>query len=235
MTAMDGEVTVALIGGVGALVGALLGGAATVWTAKEQGRMAVQTALHTARSTYLGPLDTARRSAQREVFAAFLTVSQEWARSAEPAAEAARRWDADVGGLLDECITEGRAYTGLNTELRQHWRRTIDRCGTTQRLTEAVQHVLLEAAGTDVARAAQNVEQHARRLASLLHGAGETQLRDQDGVSTDDPSNHVPPSPERSPNQLGALKEAIEAFTWTAAAHLNTRDANNGPDTSSSA
>ncbi|MFF6827615.1 hypothetical protein [Streptomyces longwoodensis] len=232
---MDGEVTVALIGGVGALVGALLGGAATVWTAKEQGRMAVQTALHTARSTYLGPLDTARRSAQRDVFAAFLTVSQEWARSAEPATEAARRWDADVGRLLDECITEGRAYTGLSAELRQHWSTSIARLGTTQRLTEAVQHVLLEAAATDVARAAQNVEQHAIRLAGLLHGAGETQLLDPDRVSPGDPSNHVPPSPERSPNQLRALKEAIDAFTWTAATHLNMRDADNAPDISHSA
>ncbi|SOE31761.1 hypothetical protein SAMN05442782_8694 [Streptomyces sp. OK228] len=234
MAGMDGEVTAALIGGASGLGGALLGGAAAVWGAKHQGRLAVQAALETARSAYLGPLDTARRSAQRDVFATFLTVSQEWARAAEAATDAARQWDAHVADAIQRCRAEGHDYMGVNAELRQHWDRRIERCGAPQRVTEAAQHVLLEAATTDVARAAQNVEQHAIRLMSLLRDAGATQIA-SDSQSPDDPSNLVPPYPGRSPNQLRALKEAIEAFTWAAAAHLNSRDTDNRPDASNSA
>jgi hypothetical protein len=191
---MDGEVTAALTSGASGLVGALPGGAVAVWTGMHQGELTAQSALETARSTYLGPLDTARRSVQRDVFVAFLTVSREWARSAERAAYAAQQWDARVGDVLEMCITQERLYGGVG-DIALHWQGMIRECRAPHRVTEAAQHVLLEAATTDVARAAQDVEQHAIRLSSLMREAGETELRDIDDVSPQDPSNHVPPSP----------------------------------------
>ncbi|MFG3323766.1 hypothetical protein ACGF3J_37550 [Streptomyces sp. NPDC048171] len=224
---MDGEIAAALVAGASGFAGAVLGAVGVMWAARRQEQAALKTAL----LAYLAPLETARRSAQRDVFVAFLANSQDWARTAEAAVEAARRWDAAVRAEVEECLSEPRAYTGVSAELRQHCRRIIDRCGPTQRLTEAVQHVLLEAATTNVASAAQNVEQHAIRLASLLDDAGNTRL-ESDRHLPADPSNNAPPNPERSPNQLRALQEAIEAFTVAAAAHLNNRRAGNGSDAS---
>ncbi|MGW7513778.1 hypothetical protein ACWGJ0_39475 [Streptomyces massasporeus] len=236
---MDGEVTAALIGGVSGTAGVLLGSTAAMWSARHQGRLAVQGALETARktyqgaletarSTYRGPIDTARRSAQRDVFAAFLTTAQEWTRAAEVGTVAATRWDTTVRLVLAACRDEGRPYRGVDQELEQRFRTAIDSCSTVHRVTEAVQHVLLEAATTDVASAAQNVEHHAIQLVRLLRRAGETRLEDT-SVSRDDPTNHVPPNPARSQRQLDALREAIQAFTLAAAAHLNSHDISNAP------
>ncbi|MGW6523234.1 MULTISPECIES: hypothetical protein [unclassified Streptomyces] len=231
---MDAEVTAALIGGTSGLGGALLGGIAVVWTAKHQGRLALQAALETARATYLGPIDTARRSAQRDVFAGFLTAAQEWTRTAADAADAARRWDETVCRIIEECCNEGFAFREVSVQLQQHLQPRIDRCSAPHPITDAAQHVLLEAATTDVARAAQRVEQHAIRLMRLVHSAGETQL-EKDSVSPSDPSNHVPPDPQRSPNQLTALRVSIDAFASAAAAQLNRRDTGDDSEASSSA
>ncbi|MFF1278632.1 hypothetical protein ACFVZC_35505 [Streptomyces marokkonensis] len=221
---MDGEVMAALIGGASGLVGALVGGAAAVWAAKHQGRVAVQGALETARSTYLGPLDTARRSAQREVFAKFLTVSQEWVRAAGPATDAAHQWDRLIGDHLERLCVEGQAYRDLNEATTRWYRQQVARLGELHEITEASQHVLLEAAMTEVSAAAEAVEQHAIRLQEHLNDAGQTRLRDPDGTSSNDPSNHMPPNPSRSPDEYSAVKRAIETFARRAAAHLNRRD-----------
>ncbi|QIY59432.1 hypothetical protein HEP86_39560 [Streptomyces sp. RPA4-5] len=230
MARMDGEVMAALIGGASGLVGALVGGSAAVWAARHQGRLSVRGALETARSTYLGPLDTARRTAQREVFARFLTVSQEWARQAGPAAAAAEHWDRSVCDHIERLRDDSRAYVDLHDEVTHRYQRQVSAAGEPHGITEAAQHVLLEAAGTDVVRAAQDVEQHAVRLRGLLNDAGKTHLIDPDGTLPDDPTNHRPPTPSRAPAEHTALKGAIEAFARIAAAHLNKRDPGNVRD-----
>ncbi|MFF4694862.1 hypothetical protein [Streptomyces chattanoogensis] len=195
---MDGEVMAALIGGASGLVGALVGGSGAVWAARHQGQLSVVAAVETARSTYLGPLDTARRTAQREVFAQFLIASQDWARQAGPAAEAAQHWDSSLYDHLERLADEGRAYVDLPDEVARRYQRQVSVAGRPHSITEAVQHVLLEAAGTDVVRAAQNVEQHAVRLHGFLNDAGGTHLINPDEVSPSDPTNYRRPNPSRS-------------------------------------
>jgi hypothetical protein len=230
---MDGEVMAALIGGASGLVGALVGGSAAVLTARYQGRLAVTAAVETARSTYLGPLDTARRTAQREVFAQFLTVSQEWTRQAGPAVEAAQHWDRAVRDHIERLRGEGRAYVDLHDEVARRYRRQVSAAGEPHSITEAAQHVLLEAAGSDVVRAAQKVEQHAVMLRDFLNDAGRTHLIAPDERSPGDPTNHRLPNPSRSPNEHAALKAAIEGFAQTAAEYLNKRDLGSVPNGSS--
>ncbi|MGW6145300.1 hypothetical protein [Streptomyces sp. NPDC055140] len=220
---MDGEETAAVIGGASGLIGALIGGSAAVWAARHQGRLAVKSALDTARSTYLGPLDTARRTAQRDVFARFLTVSQEWARPAGRAAAAAEHWDQSVAAHVDRLRDENLMYVDQADAVANRYRRQVSIAGEPLGITEAAQHVLLEAAGTDVVEAAQTVERHAVRLQGFLNDAGTTELMSDD-YSRADPSNHRTPYPGRSPAEHRALEDAIEAFARKAAAHLNQRD-----------
>ncbi|MFI6494564.1 hypothetical protein [Streptomyces sp. NPDC050564] len=220
---MDGEMTAALIGGASGLAGALVGGVAALSAA----RMAMKAASETALTAYLGPLDTARRTAQREVFAQFLTVSQEWTRQADPAAKAAERWDRAVQEHVDRLKDEECAYVDLPDATTRWLQQQVSALGQPHRIAEAAQHVLLEAAGvagTDVVRAAQKVQQHAVRLKDFLNDAGRTHLIDPDETSPDDPSNHRPPNPSRSPNEHVALKNAIDAFAQRAAEYLNRRD-----------
>ncbi|MFF8683093.1 hypothetical protein ACF07F_34775 [Streptomyces sp. NPDC015237] len=220
---MDGQVVVALIGGVSLLIGALVGSAASLGAAKYTGSQAGKAAVRAARSTYLGALDTARRSAQRDVFARFLTASQEWARQAAPAAEAALHWDQAVSEHLAH-LNFAHGYVALNESVADRYRRRVSAVGSPRSITEAAQHVLLEAAGSDVVRAAHSVELHAVKLHDLLRDAGTAHFIAPDEVSRDDPTAYSANDPSRSPNQYAVFMAAINDFAEVAAEHLNHRE-----------
>ncbi|MFF8505870.1 hypothetical protein ACF07L_35245 [Streptomyces anulatus] len=80
------ELTIALVGAGGALLGAAVGGAAAVVAAKMQATHAERS----AQLAYLGPIDAARRSAQREAYARLLTAAHAFSGAATPALEAAQ-------------------------------------------------------------------------------------------------------------------------------------------------
>lgn len=225
---MDAEVTAALVGGVSGLTGALLGGAAAVWAARYGSRAAVASALEAARSAYLGPLDTARRSAQRDVFVQLLTATQAWTGGVQVAAAAAQRWDERVSDHVELLRSEGHAYAELGEAMVASYRQQVATAPEPRAITDAVQLVMLEAAGTDVARAAVQVGLRAQSLMNCLDRAGETELRDPDGSLWGDPSQHVVNS-GRSPHALAMLDVAADTFAKEAAAHLNKRDFGNVP------
>jgi hypothetical protein len=227
---MDGEVMAALIGGASGLAGALVGGTAALAAAK----MAMKATSQTALTAYLGPLDTARRTAQREVFARFLTVSQEWTRRAEPAARAAEGWDRAVREHLERLLDEDvGSYVDLPDETVRRFLRSVSAIDEPHRIAEAAQHVLLEAAGVagiEVVRAAAKVHQHAVRLKEFLDDAGKTHLDAPDRAGPGDPSNHLLPNPRRSPDEHAVLDGAIDAFARIAANFLNQRNPDIAPD-----
>ncbi|MEU6230730.1 hypothetical protein [Streptomyces sp. NPDC047042] len=225
---MNTEVTAALVGGASGMAGALLGGAAAVWAARYASRAAVASALEAARSAYLGPLDTARRSAQREVFAGLLAATQDWRGTVEAAVVAAERWDQRAADHAERLADEGHAYAELDEAIVASYRQQVATATDPRAITNAVQRVMLEAAKTDVARAAIKVGDSAQTLMNYLDQAGQTKLRDPDRSLWTDPSQHHV-NPGRSPAALSSLDSAIDTFAKEAAAHLNKRDFGNGP------
>ncbi|MFC9816496.1 hypothetical protein ACFVJM_31050 [Streptomyces virginiae] len=215
IAAMDNEMTVAGIAAVASLVGAGIGGAFAARGAGKQAAGAVEAGLAQAASAYLGPLDTARRTAQREAYVRLLTAAQEYAEAVRPVLRAAR--------LLDRA--EERAVGGGNPMPDEAWealRERIDAVSDAHPVRAAAQHVALEGPG-DVAEAAEQVRLVATLLEVALDNAGQSAHTDGGGV--------IPPHAHRFQPLIDALHHQITLFTEAAQEYLNKRDQNLGQQT----
>ncbi|MFC8491213.1 hypothetical protein ACFUJU_10480 [Streptomyces sp. NPDC057235] len=209
---MDSEVIAAVIGGGSGLAGALLGGTAAVIAARIQARRAVEAGLATAKSTYLAPLDTARRTAQREVYAKLVDAVYSYLEAVARAVPAAR--------MLEELEESSRQGVVVHHDTVQSQRDIVNGVQQPNEIKRAVQHIALEGPETVYSRA-QNIEQVAERLFKALRGAGgQYQLPNGSLADTE---------PELASQLRDTLESHIRSFTGLASDHLNNRDIERSP------
>ncbi|MEU6628451.1 hypothetical protein ABZ905_09165 [Streptomyces parvus] len=195
------DLMIAVVGGGGALLGAAVGGAAAVKAATVQARHGQET----ARLAYEGPIDAARRTAQRAAYARLLTSAHEFHAAATPALGAAR--------LLIKA-TDARARNEPHNITEQALDRAQAAVAQTIGAAEVVaaaQHVRLEGP-PHIAVAANAVDEKAQELAYVFAHA-EQIYEDMTGHRY---------GVEQSASDLHVLLTlAIERFTESASAHLN--------------
>lgn len=193
---MAEEIAAALIGVVGGFVGAVIAAGAAIGAARHQARKAVEGAFAQASAAYLGPLDTARRTAQREAYARLLTAAHDYEIAVEPL--------LDVAHALNRDATPNRP--AMSPETRADLRARIDEVNDHHLIDLAVQHVLLE--GPDeVWQSAARVQVAAMTL-SLVLSAG-------------DATSNILDSPREAHRQLYV---ATNEFAMAAGKHLGRRD-----------
>ncbi|MFI1060484.1 hypothetical protein ACH4TC_01160 [Streptomyces spororaveus] len=207
---MGQETATAVMGAGGAVVGAALTGMFTVRGARRQAAAAVQAGLAQAASAYLGPLDTARRAAQREAYVRLMTVAQSYATEVHPVLRLARGLDRAAANT--DALP--RREAAIEAAAEADFRDRISAVNNPNPVSTAVQHVELEGPA-EVAEAARQVRAATTDLFRTLRRAGHGE-RVAGGV--------VPPDPERSWTRHEELLAAIERFTQAAQEHLNRRD-----------
>ncbi|MFJ5635092.1 hypothetical protein ACIQF5_20945 [Streptomyces goshikiensis] len=204
------ETTTAVMGAAGAVVGAALTGMFTVRGARRQAAAAVQAGLAQAASAYLGPLDTARRAAQREAYARLLTDAQGYAAEVSPILRWARALDRAAGNTDRLSRREAAAEAAAEVDSRER----IAAVNIESPVAAAVQHVVLEGP-PEVAEFARQIHTAATVLSRTLRRAGYC------AYGAEGP---IRPDRERSFTRHEELLAAIERFTQAAQEHLNRRD-----------
>lgn len=204
---------IALVGGGGALLGAAVGGAAAVAAAKVQARHGQET----ARLAYQGPLDAARRTAQREAYATLLTAAHEFRLASAPALEPAQR-------LITVTDYESRGEPPEPEEevLEQHrarLRAVLAQVPGPEAVRAAEQHVRLEGP-VPVAHAANALFGAVDRLSEVFVHA-ETKYEDED----DEGHLRRHGLEANAAARYRSLGECIDAFSGAASAHLNAVEA----------
>ncbi|MFI5743889.1 hypothetical protein ACIA9I_36645 [Streptomyces anulatus] len=207
---MGQETATAVMGAGGAVVGAALTGMFTVRGARRQAAAAVQAGLAQAASAYLGPLDTARRAAQREAYVQLMTAAQSYATEVHPVLRLARGMDRAVANT----DSLSRRETAREAAAEADFRDRISAVNNPNPVSAAVQHVELEGPA-EVAEAARQVRAATTGLFRTLRQAGRSER--VAGAA-------APPDPERSWTRHEELLAAIERFTQAALEHLNRRD-----------
>lgn len=193
---MAEEIAVALIGVVGGFVGAVIGAGAAIGAARHQARKAVEGAFAQASAAYLGPLDTARRTAQREAYARLLTAAHDYEKAVKPV--------LDVAQALNRDASPNRP--AMSPETRADLRARIDEVNDHHLIDSAVQHVLLEGPD-DVWQSAARVQMAAMRLSIVL--------------LSEDATSNILGSPREAHQQLYV---ATNEFAMAAGKHLGRRD-----------
>ncbi|MEV6956562.1 hypothetical protein [Streptomyces sp. NPDC051183] len=207
---MGEETTTAVMGAAGAVVGAALTGMFTVRGARRQAAAAVQAGLAQAASAYLGPLDTARRAAQREAYVRLLTDAQRYASEVHPVLRMARALDRAVGNTARLSRRDAEVEAAAEAEFRAR----IAAVNRENPVAAAVQHVELEGP-PEVAEAARQIHTAATVLFRTLRRAGHCDHGAEGPVR---------PDRERAFSRHEELLTAIERFTQAAQEHLNRRD-----------
>ncbi|MCJ0870199.1 hypothetical protein [Streptomyces sp. AP-93] len=188
---MTPEIAAALIGAGAGLVTA----GAAIGTTRHQARKAVEGVFAQASAAYLGPLDTARRTAQREAYSRLLTAAHDYEKAVQAALV-----DAEA---LNRDATPNRP--AMSPETRAARRARIEEVND-HHLVGAVQHVQLE--GPDeVWQSAVRVQKVAMMLSLVL--------------SSEDASSNGLGSPR---GLHGQLLVAISEFATAAGRHLGRRD-----------
>lgn len=131
---MAPEIGTALIGLCGGIVGAVIAAGAAIRAARHQAGKAVEGPFAQASAAYLGPLDTARRTAQREAYARLLTAAHGYETAVKPVLETAI--------ALSRRATPNRP--AMSPETRAELRARTDEVNDHHLIDLAVQHVLLE-------------------------------------------------------------------------------------------
>ncbi|WP_331763434.1 hypothetical protein [Streptomyces anulatus] len=202
------ELMIALVGGGGALLGAAVGGTAAVVAAKVQARLGQQAAL----LAYRGPLEAARRTAQREAYAQLLTAAHEFSQASVPALEPALT-------LLTVTDYESRGEPPEETVSergRVRHRAVLAKVPGPGAVRIAEQHVRLEGGPHPVAEAARAVAAAVAELSDVFVNA-ETNYESKNAEGQD--YRH---GLEKNPGALHRLLVAhIDAFSDAATAHLN--------------
>lgn len=207
---MGQETTTAAMGAAGAVVGAALTGMFTVRGARRQAAAAVQAGLAQAASAYLGPLDTARRAAQREAYVRLLTDAQRYATEVHPVLRQARALDRAAGNTARLSRRDAAVEAAAEADFRER----IATANRENPVAAAVQHVELEGP-PEVAETARQIHTAATALFRTLRRAGHCD-RGAEGP--------IRPDRERSLTRHEELLIAIERFTQAAQEHLNRRD-----------
>ncbi|MFJ1959070.1 hypothetical protein ACIOGT_39380 [Streptomyces microflavus] len=205
------ELMIALVGGGGALLGAAVGGAAAVAAAKVQARHGQET----ARLAYQGPLDAARRTAQREAYATLLTAAQEFRLASAAALGPARR-------LMTVTDYESRGEPpeeAIPEQYRGRLRAVLAQVPGPEAVRAAEQHVWLEGP-VPVAKAANALAAAVTELNDVFVHA-ETKYEDED-----DEGRLYRHGLEANPVALHSkLVGCIDMFSKVASAHLNAVEA----------
>lgn len=199
---MDSEITAAIIGSGAGLVGALAGFTGALVAA---GRA--------AKSAYAGPLDQARRIAQREACARLLDAANEYARKTAPLVRPASLFDMDARDLAegddgppDVPHLLHRDDPQTPDELRERLRQV-----SPDAIRGAARHVALDCPRL-LSAAAAGVHEKAVALHEVLEDAGPVP-NEWDGL----------PRPDRAPRAEAELAQVIDRFVSLANAHLNDR------------
>ncbi|MGW2984102.1 hypothetical protein [Streptomyces goshikiensis] len=207
---MGQETMTAVMGAAGAVVGAALTGMFTVRGARRQAAAAVQAGLAQAASAYLGPLDTARRAAQREAYVRLLMDAQGYATEVRPVLRQARALDRAAGNTVRLSRRDAEVEAATEADYRER----IAAVNIENPVAAAVQHVELEGS-PEVAETARQIHTAATVLFRTLRRAGHCEHG---------PEGPVRPDRERSFTRHEELLTAIERFTQAAQEHLNRRD-----------
>ncbi|MFE4634882.1 hypothetical protein ACFRJ1_16115 [Streptomyces sp. NPDC056773] len=208
---MGQEATTAAMGAAGAVAGAALTGMFTVRGARRQAAAAVQAGLAQAASAYLGPLDTARRAAQREAYVRLLTDAQGYAAEVRPVLRLARAMDRAAGNTARRSRRDAEVEAAAEADYRER----IAAVNRENPVASSVQHVELEGP-PEVAETARQIHAAATALFRTLRRAGYC-----DAGGGEEP---IQPDRERSFTRHEELLTAIERFTQVAQEHLNRRD-----------
>ncbi|MCX5612989.1 hypothetical protein OHB39_36370 [Streptomyces sp. NBC_00047] len=197
---MNTETTTAIVAGLSAMGGAGLAGWLTVRAAGRQAAGAVEAGLAQGAGAYLGALDTARRSAQREAYARLITVAHEYHESVKP--------------VLYFAQALGTQQPPMNAATRQRLEEQVDAVSNTRQVRAAVAHVVLEGPG-EIAKAAE-------RLGAAAHGV-EYALK----AATHQVLTH--PTPRDYYERHEQLLAEVSRFGQAASGLLNRRDQGPGP------
>ncbi|MBM9624831.1 hypothetical protein ACFQ60_46800 [Streptomyces zhihengii] len=201
---MDTEVLVAIVGGGAALLGAAVGGAGAVVAAHITGKRAESAARH----AYLGPLDVARRTAQREAYVGLLTAAHALADAGGEVLESARRLAENAN---EEIIGQPTTYPLARIAADRERVRAVQ---PADEVIAAARHVELEGPES-VAKAARQLSEAALDFEEAIELV-ETPEGDDHAITAG-------PSVGRVPLRHGVLRRQIWDFAREATAHLNQR------------